>query len=192
VRVVIGRLAEAELKTYAGQFWSLTEQRALHYGAGRFLQAVSLFEQSLRADHKPGRAVLNWLRLALDDERQDRGEKARRWLARATAWLDQYGDGMPDRADQELGLHLQNWLEAHELNRKADTPIRPTDSRNSSRYRRGGHPAVRARAVLLEDHASRDLKAPVDPAIVVGKQRRDHRADVVGLARAAENRHLRR
>jgi hypothetical protein len=56
-----GRLAEKELQASAGQFWSLTAQGALHYRAGRFPQAVSLFEQSLRADPKAGKAVLNWL-----------------------------------------------------------------------------------------------------------------------------------
>ncbi|HZY86420.1 MAG TPA: tetratricopeptide repeat protein, partial [Gemmataceae bacterium] len=38
-----GRLAEAELKANPGQFWSLTEQGALHYRAGRFPEAVELF-----------------------------------------------------------------------------------------------------------------------------------------------------
>ncbi len=49
-----GRLAEAELEADSGQFWSLTEQGALHYRAGRFERAAALFEQSLRA--APSRA----------------------------------------------------------------------------------------------------------------------------------------
>ena len=52
-------------------------------------------------------------------------DEARRWLGKATAWLDQYRDGMPDRADEELGLHLHNWLEAHVLRREAEEVIRP-------------------------------------------------------------------
>jgi hypothetical protein len=56
-----GRLAEKELQYSAQAFWSLTEQGALAYRAGRFQQAVPLFEQSLRADPMLGRAVLNWL-----------------------------------------------------------------------------------------------------------------------------------
>ena len=43
-----GRLAAKELQGNARQFWSLTEQGALAYRAGRFQEAVSLFEQSLR------------------------------------------------------------------------------------------------------------------------------------------------
>jgi tetratricopeptide (TPR) repeat protein len=116
-----GSLAEKELSSFARQSWSLTEQGALHYRAGRFQEAVPLLEKSLRADPKVGRAVLNWLWLALANYRLGKAEEARRWLGRAQGWLDKYGDGMPDRAEEELGLHLHNWLEAHVLRREAET-----------------------------------------------------------------------
>jgi tetratricopeptide (TPR) repeat protein/serine/threonine protein kinase len=115
-----GRLAKKELTSQPRQFWSLTQQGALHYRAGRFKQAVPLFEQSLRADPKFGRAMVNWLWLALANQRLGRAEEARRWLDKAQAWLDRYGAGMPPRADEELGLHLHNWLEAHVLRREAE------------------------------------------------------------------------
>ena len=118
-----GRLAEKELKASAREFWSLTEQGALAYRAGRFQEAVPFFEQSLRADPRPGRAVLNWLWLALANQRLGKAEEARRWLNKAQAWLDQYRDGMPARAEEELGLHLHNWLEAHVLRREAEALI---------------------------------------------------------------------
>jgi serine/threonine protein kinase/Tfp pilus assembly protein PilF len=114
------RLAEKELTEKAGEFWAMTEQGALHYRAGRFAKAAALFEQSLQADAKPGRAVLNWLWLALADQRLDKPEEARRWLDKAAVWLDEYRDGMPNRAEEELGLHLHNWLEAHVLRREAE------------------------------------------------------------------------
>jgi tetratricopeptide (TPR) repeat protein len=78
-----GRLAEKELKNSAREFWSLTEQGALAYRAGRYQEAVPFFEQSLKADSKPGRAVLNWLWLALANQRLGRTEEARRWLGTA-------------------------------------------------------------------------------------------------------------
>jgi tetratricopeptide (TPR) repeat protein len=115
-----GRLARKELTDFNRAFWSLTEQAALHYRASRFQEAVPLLEQSLRADPKLGRAVLNWLWLALAHHRLGKNEEARRWLDRATAWLDQYGDGMSSRAEEELGLHLHNWLEAHVLRAEAE------------------------------------------------------------------------
>jgi tetratricopeptide (TPR) repeat protein len=114
------RLAETELKASEQQFWSLTQQGALHYRAGQFQQSVPLFERSLRADPKPGRAVLNWLWLALAHQRLEKSEEARRWLGKAQVWLDRYRDGMPARAEEELGLHLHNWLEAHVLRREAE------------------------------------------------------------------------
>ena len=135
-----GRLAETELKVSSGQFWSLTEQGALHYRAGRFGQAVALFEQSLRADHEPGRAVVNWLWLALARQRLGKSEEARRSLDKATAWLDQYRDGMPGSAEREVGLHLHNWLEAHVLRREAEALIRSTDLRSGTENRQRGAP----------------------------------------------------
>jgi tetratricopeptide (TPR) repeat protein len=121
-----GRLAEEELQGSAHDFWSLTEQGALAYRAGRFQQAVDLFGHSLQADPKGGRAVLNWLWLALAEQRLGNSEEARRWLGKAQAWLDQYAVGMPARADEELGLHLHNWLEAHVLRREAEALIPST------------------------------------------------------------------
>jgi eukaryotic-like serine/threonine-protein kinase len=117
-----GRLAEKELQA-SREFWSLTERGALAYRAGRFQEAAPLFEQSLRANPKPGAAVLNWLWLALAHQRLGNAGEARRWLGKAQAWLDQYGDGMPARAEEESGLHFHNWLEAHVLRREAERII---------------------------------------------------------------------
>jgi serine/threonine protein kinase/Flp pilus assembly protein TadD len=127
-----GRLAQKYLDDRGREFWSLTEQAALHYRAGRFKKAVPLLKQSLGADPKPGRAVLNWLWLALAEERLGNSEGARRWLGKAQEWLDQYREGMPGRAEEDLGLHLHNWLEAHVLRREAEAllgagPAQPKD-----------------------------------------------------------------
>ena len=124
-----GLLADKELHASAREFWSLTEQGALEYRAGRFQQALPFFEQSLQAEPSPGRAVLNWLWLALANQRLGRGEEARRWLNKARAWLDQYRDGIPALAEVKFGLHLHNWLEAHVLRREAEALIRPAEDR---------------------------------------------------------------
>jgi eukaryotic-like serine/threonine-protein kinase len=135
-----GRLAEKELKDSGREFWSLTEQGALAYRAGRFQEAVPLFEQSLQANPRPGNGVLNWLWLALTNQRLGKGEEARRWLNKARAWLDQYRDGMPARAEEEFGLHLHNWLEAHVLRREAEALIEPEAPRNATKSRDRGTP----------------------------------------------------
>jgi len=117
------RLAKKELQGSAEQFWSLTEQGALAYRAGLFQEAMPLFEQSLKADPAPGRAVLNWLWLALANQRLGQAEEARRWLDKANLWLDQYRDGIPASAEAQVGLHLHNWLEANILRREAELLI---------------------------------------------------------------------
>ena len=133
-----GRLAEKELKDRGREFWSITEQGALAYRAGRFQEAVPFFEQSLKAEHKSGRAVLNWLWLALAKQRLGKAEEARYWLEMAQAWLDQYPDGIPARAEEELGLHYHNWLEAHVLRREAEALIPSTGPRIDPENRERG------------------------------------------------------
>jgi tetratricopeptide (TPR) repeat protein len=135
-----GRLAATELQASAKEFWSLTEQGALAYRAGRFQDSVPLFEQSLKANSKPGAAVLNWLWLALANQRVGKTEEARRWLDKAQAWLDQFGDGLPAGAEQKFELHLHNWLEAHVLRREAEALIQPTGARDGTANRDGGAP----------------------------------------------------
>jgi tetratricopeptide (TPR) repeat protein/tRNA A-37 threonylcarbamoyl transferase component Bud32 len=118
-----GHLAATELHANANQFWSLTEQGALAYRAGRFEESVPLFEQSLAANTQPGAAVVNWVWLALANQRLGKTDEARRWLGKAQNWLDQFHDGVPPNAEAEFGLHLHNWLEANVLRREAEAMI---------------------------------------------------------------------
>ncbi len=68
--------------------------------------------------------MVNWLWLALAHQRLGKSEEARRSLDKALEWLDQYRDGMPGGAEQEMGLHLHNWLEAHIVRTEAEATIR--------------------------------------------------------------------
>jgi tetratricopeptide (TPR) repeat protein len=115
-----GQLAEKELTANPRAFWLLTEQAALHYRAGRFDRALPLLEQSLKLDPRPGSAVLNRLWLALTCQRLGQKPQGRSWLEEATKFLDQYREGLRADAEQRLGLHLHNWLEAHVLRREAE------------------------------------------------------------------------
>src|SRR4029077_7601476 len=93
---------------------------ALAYRAGRLEESLPLFEQSLAGNSQPGAAVVNWLWLPPANQRLGKTDEARRWLNKAQAWLDQYHEGMPPRAEQTLGLHLHNCLEANVLRCEAE------------------------------------------------------------------------
>jgi serine/threonine-protein kinase len=101
------------------QFWALTEQGALSFRTRQPRDAVKLLEKSLVADGRPGRAVLNWLWLALAHQKLGSPIEARRWLDKAVNWLDQQGGRMPSE-DHFMGSNLHNWLEAHVLRQEAE------------------------------------------------------------------------
>jgi WD40 repeat protein/tetratricopeptide (TPR) repeat protein len=120
----LGKAAD-ELQVNGQAFWALTEPGALAYRAGRYDDAAKHLEQSLKADDKPARAVLNWLWLALVEQRRGKPAEARGWLEKATKWLEQYPKGFPTKPDYDKGLQVDNWLEAHVLRREAEGLLGP-------------------------------------------------------------------
>jgi hypothetical protein len=121
-----GRLARDELRRSPTAPWSLTEQAALQLRGSRTQNVVVLLERSLVADGRPGRAVPNWLWLALAQHRRGNAAEARLWLDKAVRWLDQQGGRMP-RDTRDLGLHRHAWLEAHVLRREAEGLLAAAD-----------------------------------------------------------------
>jgi serine/threonine-protein kinase len=117
------RLSANELAARDADFWALTEQAALHFRTGQPKETILRAERSLTADGRPGRAVLNWLWLALAYQKVGKPEEARRWLDRAANWLEQQGGQMP-RESRMMGSHLHNWLEAHVLRQEAEARLR--------------------------------------------------------------------
>jgi hypothetical protein len=126
-------VSSRELLQNSITFWSLTEQGALacrtdaarNGGMEREKKiGVPLFEQSLKADWRPGPAVVNWMWLALAWQKQGDTARAREWLDRGVTWLDGFGDERPNYADERWGWHRHNWLEAHVLRREAESLIR--------------------------------------------------------------------
>ncbi len=116
------QLAAVELQQNNWAFWSLTEQAALAYRAGRYDEAAVLCEKSLKADPRLGRAVLNWLWLALVENRRGKLAAAQAWLKKSTDWLKQFPN-IPIEPDEIRGLHLHNWLEAKILHREAEAAL---------------------------------------------------------------------
>jgi hypothetical protein len=105
------------------EFWALTEQAALYCRTKQPREAALYAERSLAADGRTGRALLNWLWLALIHQELGSPNEARRWLDKAANWLDQQDGRMPlDTA--RTGLHFHNWLEAHVLRQEAAARLR--------------------------------------------------------------------
>lgn len=118
-----GRLSSRELLQSRNAYWSLTEQAALAFRAGQFQEAVPLLEGSITADGRPGRAVVNWLWLALVYHRTGKNDEALRQLDKAAGWLDQQGGRMPLETSA-MGMHRHNWLEANVLLQEAEGLLR--------------------------------------------------------------------
>jgi serine/threonine protein kinase/tetratricopeptide (TPR) repeat protein len=111
---VAARVSAAELTAYSTQFWSLTEQGALQYRAKHYQESIKLFEQSVQVDSKPGNAIINWLWLALANQKLGQREEAQKWWDKANNWLAEHKNAMPPEP-LKLGMHLHNWLELHIL-----------------------------------------------------------------------------
>jgi tetratricopeptide (TPR) repeat protein len=124
----LARQAEAEVdRNPPYRFWWFTLRGALRYRAGAVKDAEPLLEQGLQVDVGAGVAVVGWLWMALAEQRLGKTEEARRWLDQAAKWLDQTRPdfsadeaGVPGSAEEKVGLHLHNWLEAHVLRREAE------------------------------------------------------------------------
>jgi hypothetical protein len=117
------RLSYAELLRNGTAFWSWTELAALRFRAGQFRETVRTAKASLSLDGRPGRAVVNYLWLALAYQKLGNADEARRWLGKAAGWLDQQEGGMP-RDMPDMGMHRHNWLEAHVLRQEAEKLLR--------------------------------------------------------------------
>ncbi len=129
------QISADELQRSAKEFWSLTEQGALHYRENRFEKAKSFFEASLRVEKKRGSAILNWLWLAMTYHKLNNMSEARKWLEKACHWLDLQGNTLPSNIE-ETGLHPHNWLEAHILRREAEMLISPSSGERRCAGRR--------------------------------------------------------
>ena len=122
-------ISNGELMRSETAFWSLTEQGALSLRSGRAKESVALFEKSLKAETKPGAAVLNWLWLALAHHKLGNTDEAKSWLTKASEWLDNVGPELPANAEASLSLHRHNWLEAHVLRREAEALLSSTSAK---------------------------------------------------------------
>lgn len=107
---------ESERASFADEHWSLTLQGAMRYRMGDTAGAITLFERSNARSSHPGHQIINWAWLALAHATNGEKDKAREWLGKAQAWIDERGGKMP-RIESEV--HTHNWLETLVILREA-------------------------------------------------------------------------
>ena len=92
---------------------------AVTHRAGRSDEAVKQLDEALKAETLEGDA-LDWLFLALAQERLGHSGEARKWLDKATAWIDSSTKDKPN--DESLGIRIdwQTWLGVQVLRREAE------------------------------------------------------------------------
>jgi eukaryotic-like serine/threonine-protein kinase len=143
-----GWLAEwAALRLQRGSrtAWRLHTLGLAHYRNGRYADAVTSFEQSLRARPDWSGRSVNWLGLAMSHHALNimavvsapanpvggvfmyresiiHAQKAREWLRKATLAIDADRRKRP-RSKTALGMHIQDWVACQVLRREAEQLI---------------------------------------------------------------------
>ena len=118
------RVANQELMDNRVVYWSLAEQGALKYRAGRFDEALERLGLGLHYYPDWDGNILNHLWMAMTQYQLGKKEFAGKTLAKAEAWFAKYGKEMPTLKNWTYALHLHDWLEAHILFREARALIK--------------------------------------------------------------------
>jgi tetratricopeptide (TPR) repeat protein len=114
-------LAEKALAVHPKEAWYRHTLAVAYYRAGRFAPAVEHAQKSMQDDQAWGGHVVNWLLLALAQQRQGQDAEARRWLDKAVQWLEQAGKANPAGATSRLPVPSWNdHLEVLLLRREAE------------------------------------------------------------------------
>ncbi len=121
-REAIERLAQsaATAKTEADLRVPFLFLGAATYRAGRFEAAVELLDAGMKAQQKGG-DPRDWLFLAMAHQHLGNTGEARRWLDKATAWIDSSKENEPK--DNSLGARIdwRMWLILQVLRREAES-----------------------------------------------------------------------
>jgi serine/threonine protein kinase/tetratricopeptide (TPR) repeat protein len=117
--------AEQAVASRANLPWYLHALALAHYRAGHLEQAAADTQESLKADPRWGGIMLNWLTLALIEQRQGHAEQARKWMEMAAAWREKAVQGsanarqtVPTAVPPDLSIN--DWLEFEVLWREAE------------------------------------------------------------------------
>jgi tetratricopeptide (TPR) repeat protein len=114
-------LVEKAVAVHPREAWYRHTLAVACYRAGRFALAVEHAEKSMKNDPAWGGHVVNWLVLALGQQRQGQEDEARRWLDKAVQWIEQAPKANPAGATGRLPVpSLNDHLEVLLLRREAE------------------------------------------------------------------------
>jgi hypothetical protein len=114
------RTAERGLGPSEKEHASLQTLGAVYYRAGRFDEAARRLDEAVKARGRGGDAI-DWLFLAMAHLRRRDIESGRRWLDKASGWIDASTPNRPE--DNTFGERVdwQRWLTLQVLRREAET-----------------------------------------------------------------------
>jgi tetratricopeptide (TPR) repeat protein len=115
--------AEGAVAVHPRFGWYLYTLALAHYRAGRLDEALGRLRESLEVDPGWEAQVLDWLLLALVQQRRGETEDARRWLDKAVRWSDEARQRMPPGAPVPLPVNWHDYLEAQVLRQQAEAAL---------------------------------------------------------------------
>jgi WD40 repeat protein len=109
-------LAEKAVKDYPGDYAFLETLGAALYRDGKFREAVQQLEKAVKA-HDNGGTLAEWHFLAMARHRLGQADEARKWLAKASDWLEKKGPEQPREGKVQAVLSIAQLLhrEARDL-----------------------------------------------------------------------------
>jgi WD40 repeat protein len=104
--------------------WYLRTLGMAYYRAGQQEQAIRWLEESVRVPPRGEAQIINWLALALVYHRLNRPQESRRWMEKASTWIESTAHGAPLEDVGTLGIHPHDWLESFLLRREVEGLMR--------------------------------------------------------------------
>jgi serine/threonine protein kinase/tetratricopeptide (TPR) repeat protein len=113
--------AEQAVASHRNVPWYLHALALAHYRAGHWEQAAAYTKDSLKADPHWGGISLNWLVLALTEQRLSHADQAQQWREMASSWREKAVQGSANaRLIVPPELSVNDWLEFEVLWREAE------------------------------------------------------------------------
>jgi serine/threonine protein kinase/Tfp pilus assembly protein PilF len=105
--------------------WSVHVLGLAQYRAAQYQAAVETLGKTPDAASLGEQKVLNWLVLAMAEQKRGHATEARAWLDRANQWLGRTAQALPAGQLTPSGWHWRDWLQLQTLRREAEGVVAP-------------------------------------------------------------------